>query len=79
MSNFTTTYKLSDATIAQVAKIVQMAILSGTDIADHMRMMRLKSEGATLVLTEKYSTIFEGQIEKMLLEIEQTVENTLEK
>ena len=36
--------KLHDNTIAHIAKIIQMAILSGTDIVDHLRMARFTSD-----------------------------------
>ena len=36
--------KLSDEVIAHVARLLQMAILTGTDLVDHLRMIRLKTE-----------------------------------
>ena len=42
--------KISDEVISHLAKIIQLGILSGTDIVDHMRMIRLQeSEEDTLV------------------------------
>lgn len=35
---------LHDNTIAHIAKLVQLAMITGTDIIDHLRMMKL-SEG----------------------------------
>ena len=32
---------LGDPTIAQVARLLQLAILSGTDVTDHLRTLRL--------------------------------------
>ena len=41
-------YKLSDETIGQIAKLVQLAILTGTDVVDNLRLMRvtLSDEGS---------------------------------
>ncbi len=35
------TYKLSDSTIAQIVQLIQMGILSGTDISDQIRTLRV--------------------------------------
>ena len=32
---------LHDSTIAHIAKVVQLAIITGTDVIDHLRMMKL--------------------------------------
>ena len=34
-------YKLSDATIAQIVQLIQMGILTGTDVSDQMRTLRV--------------------------------------
>ena len=43
MSN-TKNHKLSDDEIAHIAKLLQMAILTGTDIVDNLRTLRLVSD-----------------------------------
>lgn len=35
------TYRLSDTTIAQIVQLVQMGILTGTDISDQIRTLRV--------------------------------------
>jgi hypothetical protein len=35
------TYKLCDSTIAQIIQLVQMGILTGTDITDQIRTLRV--------------------------------------
>ena len=40
----TQNYKLSDEAIAHVAKLLQMAILTGTDIVDNLRLLSLVSD-----------------------------------
>jgi len=66
--------KFSDEVIAQVARLVQLAILTGTDIVDNLRMMSVtKSEEGTLVLTDEYRSIAEDQITKLMGELEDSV------
>jgi len=65
-----TSYKLSDATIAQIAKLLQIAILSGTDIVDNLRTLRLVDNNGTLELDETYEKHFNEGLDTMLAEAE---------
>ena len=61
-------YKLSDETIGQIAKLVQLAILTGTDVVDNLRLMRvtLSDEGSdTLDPTVEYLEVFESNLQKL--------------
>tara|TARA_X000001388_G_C2148513_1_gene91509 strand:- start:209 stop:421 length:213 start_codon:yes stop_codon:yes gene_type:complete len=62
--------RLNDEVIAHVAKLVQLAILTGTDVVDHMRMMVLNEEDGSLFLEENYSQASEENIRRMIEEIE---------
>lgn len=58
---------LHDNTIAHVAKLIQMAILTGTDIVDHLRMVSLEvNDDDKLIVNKQYEEIFNEQISKML-------------
>jgi hypothetical protein len=61
------TFKLTDDVISYVAKNLQLCILTGTDIVDHLRMMELttNSEGK-LVPTDNYIQVFDNN-QKVLL------------
>ena len=60
-------YSLNDSTIAHVARLLQVAMLTGTDIIDHMRTIRLESdESNKLVLESEYKSIFDGSLDQML-------------
>ena len=64
-------YTLSDEVITQIAKIIQLAILTGTDVVDNLRMVELtSSEGDKLVLTDEYRERGDEQIEKLLGDLE---------
>lgn len=64
--------RLHDKTISHIARLLQVAIITGTDVVDHMRMIRLeetkseKDSQESLVLQKEYSDIFDGTIEVML-------------
>jgi putative ubiquitin-RnfH superfamily antitoxin RatB of RatAB toxin-antitoxin module len=75
MTTTTTTLKLSDTTISQIAKCVQIAILTGTDVVDHLRQLELEENNGTINVTKEYLSIFDGNIEKMLKEAAEAVEN----
>ena len=59
---------LSDEVIGQIANVVQIAILTGTDVVDNLRMMRLSEEDGQLFLDKDYVAVANQQIESMLEE-----------
>jgi len=66
-----TTYNLEDNTIAQIAKCLQVAILTGTDIADNLRQLELEvTDNGKIGVTEAYLDIFNNNIEKLLNEVQ---------
>jgi len=63
---------LHDNTIAQIVKLIQMALLTGTDIVDHLRMMQLSiDENNKILLDSEYKKVFESSIEKMVQNVNQ--------
>lgn len=58
--------RLHDNTIGHIAKLVQVAILTGTDVIDHLRMVTLREEEGMLLVEQEYLDVFEDQIQKML-------------
>ena len=74
-------YRLSDQTIAQIAKLLQIAIITGTDIVDNLRTIRLRSDdgGEFLDPTPDYLENFDKNLSKMIENLaEQTNNNTSE-
>jgi hypothetical protein len=60
-------YTLSDDAIAAIAKLVQIAILTGTDVVDNLRTLKLTaSSTSSLAPTEEFLSSFEEQINNML-------------
>ncbi len=73
-------YRLSDETIGQIAKLLQVAIITGTDIVDNLRTIRLRvGDGEMLDPTPDYLENFERNLNKMIETLaEQTNSNQSE-
>lgn len=68
--------KFSDDVIAKIAQVLQIAILSGTDIVDNLRTMRLVVNGDELVCDPDFLEVFEQNIQNMMNEVAQTATNS---
>lgn len=68
--------KLSDSAISHIAKVLQVAILTGTDIVDNMRLMKFEAEDGELYLDKDYSESFDSNVNKMLDEATTAKEKT---
>ena len=64
-------FKLEDSVVGHIAKVLQVALLTGTDIIDHMRMIRLSDSEQGLVLEEEYKLAFDGSLDTMLQNAQQ--------
>ena len=60
--------QLSDGSIAQLVRLLQLAILTGTDVTDNFRTIRFVEEEGVLHLDPEYVENFESNIEKMQAE-----------
>lgn len=69
-------YKLDDTVISTIAKTLQIALLTGTDIVDNLRQIEIENNGdGTMRITPNYNSQFEHWIAKMLEELE-ALQNT---
>jgi len=66
--------KLNDNVIAHLVKLLQIGILTGTDVVDQFRMIRLTIEEGELFLDEEYEKNQEASIEKMLKQASEAIE-----
>jgi hypothetical protein len=67
------TYKLNDNVLRRIVQIMQEGMLTGTDVADHMRMIRLTpstEDAESLVLTDDYIKLVETQHETLLRDLD---------
>lgn len=60
------THKLSDSAIALIAKLLQIAILTGTDIVDHLRTLRLVVKDDELLPDPEFDAALDQEVNKML-------------
>tara|TARA_Y100001963_G_scaffold160093_1_gene267749 strand:- start:2569 stop:2790 length:222 start_codon:yes stop_codon:yes gene_type:complete len=66
-------YKLSDEVISHICRQLQVAMLTGTDVVDNLRVIRVASsdvDESELVLSSEYREISDQQIESMLKDAE---------
>ena len=66
-------YKLSDEVISHICRQLQMAILTGTDVVDNLRVIRMsvaEEDELSLVLSNEYREISDQQVNNMLNEAE---------
>ncbi len=69
---------LSDEAIGQVARLLQLAMLSGTDVIDHMRMLQFADDGhSNLVMTDDYKEMFEQQLATMEARLTEALQASL--
>lgn len=67
MEQTSQTYTMTDDTIGHVAQLLQVAILTGTDIIDHFRSARFTvNTSGELTLHPEYAENFNSNIQKML-------------
>ncbi|HIL99143.1 MAG TPA: hypothetical protein EYG51_25040 [Pseudomonadales bacterium] len=64
------TFKLSDKAIAQIARLLQVAILSGTDIVDNLRVIEFGVEDGLLIPTTEFLERIDSNVTGMLSELE---------
>ena len=71
---------MNDKTIAQIAKCVQIAILTGTDIVDNLRQLefRINRKDSEISVTDEYLKTFENNLEKMMQELNNNKETETE-
>jgi hypothetical protein len=64
-------YRLSDDVVAAIARSLQVALLTGTDIVDNLRAIRVEVEGDQLILTSGYRAAEQDNIEKMIQAVQE--------
>lgn len=77
-------YRLSDSLIGQIRDLIQLAILTRTNIIDHFRILRLEAspdpgKDSDLVLTPEYVEYYNNTIKKLAEEVENFVSGESEK
>ena len=67
----TKTFTFDDSVISTIAKTLQLAILTGTDVVDNLRQIEVQqNDNGTLTITPNYNSKFEHWVAKLLEELE---------
>jgi ATP-dependent Clp protease ATP-binding subunit ClpA len=67
----TKTFTFDDTVISTIAKTLQLAILTGTDVVDNLRQIEVQeNDNGTLSITPNYNSKFEHWVAKLLEELE---------
>ena len=65
------TFKFDDTIISTIAKTLQLALLTGTDVVDNLRQIEVQENAeGTLSITPNYNSQFEHWVAKLLEELE---------
>ena len=65
------TFKFDDSVISTIAKTLQLALLTGTDVVDNLRQIEVAETAEGLLgVTPNYNSQFEHWVAKMLEELE---------
>jgi len=59
------TVTLSDHAIVRVVDLLQLALLTGTDIIDNLRTLRLTVDGSSLVISEADNEAFHAAVQRL--------------
>ena len=68
---------LSNQVIAEISRLLQVALLTGTDVVDNLRLLEIKEDPkeGMLVLTDAYVERSSRNIEKMIEDAEKLGKN----
>lgn len=72
-------YKLSTDFKVMLAKILQLALLTGTDITDNLSLVVVEgNEAGEIAPTPEYQAVFDANIQKMLVAAAEALEGNEE-
>ena len=60
-----TSYNLSDKAIVRIVDLLQLALLTGTDIVDNLRTLRLTADGEKLTISEADNEAFVAGVQRL--------------
>ena len=65
-------FKFDDSVVSTIAKTLQLALLTGTDVVDNLRQIEVcENANGTLSVTPNYNSQFEHWVAKLLEELEE--------
>tara|TARA_B100001758_G_C18249884_1_gene525241 strand:- start:13 stop:273 length:261 start_codon:yes stop_codon:yes gene_type:complete len=65
-------FKFDDSVVSTIAKTLQLALLTGTDVVDNLRQIEVtETTEGLLAVTPNYNSQFEHWVAKLLEELEE--------
>jgi hypothetical protein len=68
--NNTQTYTLSTETISTIAQLLQMSMLTGTDLYDHLRTLQLVDKEGSLHVSPEFQQRLTDEIARLSAQVE---------
>ena len=68
------TLRLGDDLIAVIRELIQLSLLTGTNIVDHIRAVRVEVIDSAVVPTEEYVNAYNAQIEQLAKQADENAE-----
>tara|TARA_Y100001937_G_C6987758_1_gene270665 strand:- start:130 stop:384 length:255 start_codon:yes stop_codon:yes gene_type:complete len=65
-------FRLTDTAIGHIAQLLQVAILTGTDIIDNLRAARFVTDEGTIDVSPEWRETFEAHIQTMMAEAQES-------
>ena len=62
--------KLHDTAIAQIVRLIQLGILTGTDVSDQLRTLECVADDSYITPNPEYMQVFEQNLKSMTEAIE---------
>jgi hypothetical protein len=59
------TFTLSDHAIIRIVDLLQLAMLTGTDIVDNLRTLRLSQDGSKLIISDEDNENFVAAVTRL--------------
>jgi hypothetical protein len=72
------TFTLSDHAIVRIVDLLQLAMLTGTDIIDNLRTLRLSQDGSKLTISDEDNQNFIAAVARLEARANEIVEESMQ-
>jgi hypothetical protein len=72
------TFTLSDHAIVRIVDLLQLAMLTGTDIIDNLRTLRLSQDGSKLTISDEDNENFIAAVARLETRANEIVEESMQ-
>ena len=72
------TFTLSDHAISRIVDLLQLAMLTGTDIIDNLRTLRLSQDGSKLIISDEDNQNFIEAVARLETRVNEIAEEGMQ-